>query len=405
MNIKWVDKAFRGLLLDEKEIDYKYEPKSSRDVKTIFRAIGSDDRKIKRHTHFDDLKEDFIEELTVFGFSPFTHKTFMEQLKDKDIMKYKLKQFNYGLKNYVKKAYTSPNQRSNSVLSNQKNVSLCINNNNSSNGSSSSSKGHFLYQMLNKVGKLKDEDVDYMFNKDGSKRKVNLVIESDNDGSSGVKRKEGLGRTNSVVLKKRNKNKFNCKGGYISNSNCNCNTYRSNVNIKSLLSNKRIISHSHTNSNKFVKCINTNNNNINNGIHRRNKTLFYEFKSYMQPSLQKPILFETQPHFQLNSNNNNSNSNNSNIKIPKIEKLYSITSHNEHNSPRSSSRNSTYNNNNNLSNRHSKPKTTFEANKIVFTTDANALNSNNNTHYRFLEKIEKNPESIFSKAKKISNKY
>ena len=138
--------------------------------------------------------------------------------------------------------------------------------------------------------------------------------------------------------------------------------------------------------------------------------MFYEFKSYMQPSSPKPILFETQPHFQRNNdnnkNNNNSNSNSSNIKIPKIEKLYSITSRNEHNSPRSSSRNSTYNNNNNLSNRHSKPKTTFEANKIVFTTDANALNSNNNnTHYRFLEKIEKNPESIFSKAKKISNKY
>ena len=404
MNIKWVDKAFRGLLLDEKEIDYKYEPKSSRDVKTIFRAIGSDDRKIKRHTHFDDLKEDFIEELTVFGFSPFTHKTFMEQLKDKDIMKYKLKQFNYGLKNYVKKAYTSPNQRSNSVLSNQKNVSLRM-----INGSGSSSKGHFLYQMLNKVGKLRDEDVDYMF-KDGSKRKVNLEIDKggDGDGSgggSGVKKKEGSGRTNSVVLNKRNKNKFNCKGGYMSNSSNNSNTYRSNVNIKSVLSNKRIISHSHTNSNKFGKCINTNtntntnNSNINNnGLHRRNKTLFYEFKSYMQPSSQRPILFETQPHFQRNTNNNNSNSNSnsSNLKIPKIEKLYSITSHNEHNNN---------NNNNSLSNRLSKPKTTFEANKIVFTTDPTPLNSNNNTHNRFLEKIEKNPESIFSKAKKISNKY
>ena len=405
MNIKWVDKAFRGLLLDEKEIDYKYEPKSSRDVKTIFRAIGSDERKIKRHTHFDDLKEDFIEELTVFGFSPFTHKTFMEQLKDKDIMKYKLKQFNYGLKNYVKKAYTSPNQRSNSVLSNQKNVSLRINNNNSS---SSSSKGHFLYQMLNKVGKLRDEDVDYMF-KNGNK---NLDVDDDNGssgvGSSSVRKKEGLGRMNSVVLKKRNKNKFNCKGGYISNSNSNCNTYRSNVNIKSSLSNKRIISHSHTNSNKFVKCINTNNN-VNNALHKRNKTLFYEFKSYMQPSSQKPILFETQPHFQRNNNNNtnsNSNSNSSNIKIPKIEKLYSITSHNEHNPP-SSSKHSTYNNNNNNNNSFSKPKTVFEANKIVFTTDANPLlnSNNNNTHYRFLEKIEKNPESIFSKAKKISNKY
>jgi hypothetical protein len=318
----------------------------------------------------------------------------MEQLKDKDIMKYKLKQFNYGLKNYVKKAYTSPNQRSNSVLSNQKNVSLRINNNNSS----SSSKGHFLYQMLNKVGKLRDEDVDYMFKND------------DNGSSSSVRKKEGLGRMNSVVLKKRNKNKFNCKGGYISNSNSNCNTYRSNVNIKSSLSNKRIISHSHTNSNKFVKCINTNNN-VNNALHRRNKTLFYEFKSYMQPSSQKPILFETQPHFQRNNNNNNntnsnSNSNSSNIKIPKIEKLYSITSHNEHNPP-SSSKHSTYNNNS-LCNSFSKPKTAFEANKIVFTTDANPLlnnNNNNNTHYRFLEKIEKNPESIFSKAKKISNKY
>ena len=139
-------------------------------------------------------------------------------------------------------------------------------------------------------------------------------------------------------------------------------------------------------------------NNNNNVLHRRNKTLFYEFKSFAQPSSPKQILFETQPHFQCKNipplviNNNN-------VKVPKIEKLCSINSNNEHNST-SSTKNSTFNN---LGDRLCKYKSTFETNKIVFTTDSNTMN--NSTQLRLLEKIEKNPESIFSKAKKISNKY
>ena len=77
-----------------KSINFFYEPRFLSNRATS---------QLKRHVYFDDFRKDFIEELSLFGFTPFVAKTFHEQQTDPGIKQFKKKIFNYGFNNYVVK--------------------------------------------------------------------------------------------------------------------------------------------------------------------------------------------------------------------------------------------------------------------------------------------------------------
>lgn len=93
MDLKWFNNKFNYYKTLEEKNDFLFEPQ-----------IPKTNRKLKRHINFVDLKEDFTEDLERFGFVPFLKETFRQQMKNKNILKYKKKFFNYGMSNFVKRA-------------------------------------------------------------------------------------------------------------------------------------------------------------------------------------------------------------------------------------------------------------------------------------------------------------
>ena len=89
MNLHFIGKEFVRLEKLEDIINYQYLPKSNK-------KLG------KRNIYFDDLKLDFINEVSTYGFSPFILKNFGEQRDDPNIIRYMTKKFNHGLTNYIK---------------------------------------------------------------------------------------------------------------------------------------------------------------------------------------------------------------------------------------------------------------------------------------------------------------
>ena len=90
MNLIFIDREFKRLETLEEYIDYEYEPKSKL-------KMG------KRNIYYLDLKNDFVDEVSTYGFSPFILENFEKQRKNPNIMKYMNKKFNHGLTNYVKR--------------------------------------------------------------------------------------------------------------------------------------------------------------------------------------------------------------------------------------------------------------------------------------------------------------
>ena len=78
-----------------KNINFSYEPRFLPNKTTS---------RLKRHVYFDDFRKDFIDELSLFGFTPFVPKTFQEQQTDPGITQFKKKIFNYGYNNYMIKS-------------------------------------------------------------------------------------------------------------------------------------------------------------------------------------------------------------------------------------------------------------------------------------------------------------
>jgi hypothetical protein len=89
MNIHFIGKEFENLACLEDFINYEYEPKSNL-------KYG------KRNIYYDDIKQDFINEVNTYGFSPFILESFLEQRDDPNIMRFITKKFNHGLTNYIK---------------------------------------------------------------------------------------------------------------------------------------------------------------------------------------------------------------------------------------------------------------------------------------------------------------
>ena len=92
MDLNFFQNEFNKLLKKDEKINYIYEPRFNKKEK-IWR----------RHFFYKELKKDFSDEVSSFGFSPFIKESFCNQRKDKNIMKFKKDNFEFGLLNYVQR--------------------------------------------------------------------------------------------------------------------------------------------------------------------------------------------------------------------------------------------------------------------------------------------------------------
>jgi hypothetical protein len=91
MNLNILLKGLDRLNKLNNYVNYEFEPKTN-----IFNQIG------KRNTYFDEMKQEFINDINTFGFSPYILQTYKDQKRDPNIKKFIKKEFNYGFTNYVK---------------------------------------------------------------------------------------------------------------------------------------------------------------------------------------------------------------------------------------------------------------------------------------------------------------
>lgn len=92
MNIICLSKQFGILAKKESAIKFLFEPQ-----------MAKQNPSWKRHIYFNELKYDFMCEISAYGFSPYIHQTFDSQRQNKRIMKYQSQKFNYNLIDYIRK--------------------------------------------------------------------------------------------------------------------------------------------------------------------------------------------------------------------------------------------------------------------------------------------------------------
>ena len=92
MNLNILLKGLDRLNELDNYVNYEFEPKTS-----IFNKVVG-----KRNTYFDEMKQEFINDINTFGFSPYILQTYKDQRRDPNIKKFIKKKFNYGYTNYVK---------------------------------------------------------------------------------------------------------------------------------------------------------------------------------------------------------------------------------------------------------------------------------------------------------------
>ena len=97
-NIKLLEKGFDRIYEIEKKVNYEYEPMYYSKIKGW-----------KRNLFFKELKNDFIKDVTEFGFCPYIPKACDEQQKNKNISKFS-KIDNYSKLNYIKSLYRQLNE-------------------------------------------------------------------------------------------------------------------------------------------------------------------------------------------------------------------------------------------------------------------------------------------------------
>ena len=94
MNIPSICNEFAKLNYIDKFISYRYEPQAVKLKKEW-----------SRHINFKDFKDELRNELTTYGFSPFVLDDYISQRQNPNLMKYRPKDFNYGLINFVHKSH------------------------------------------------------------------------------------------------------------------------------------------------------------------------------------------------------------------------------------------------------------------------------------------------------------
>ena len=219
MCLNLIIKDYENLSNYENKINYCFKP---------FINNVNNNKNFKRHFNFKEIQNDFISEISSFGFSPFINLSFFEQRNNKNIFKFFNENLEYGLLNFVKRRFKI-NKR-NSFDSN-----LNRNNNNKIKKSNS----YFIRKknIFNVNKENEYENYNYLFN---------IMKKISNE------KKE---RENKNNLSFNFKSIFSKNGKFLSNSNLN----ESNIFIKEF-------------SNSFNKNLFKNNKNILN----KNKILFKE---------------------------------------------------------------------------------------------------------------------------------
>ena len=101
MDLNFFQNDFNKLKKKDEKINYIYEPRFNKKEKIW-----------KRHFFYKELKKDFSDEVSSFGFSPYIREFFYNQRKDKNIMKFKKDNFEYGLLKYVQRKYKDNSNKS-----------------------------------------------------------------------------------------------------------------------------------------------------------------------------------------------------------------------------------------------------------------------------------------------------
>lgn len=333
MNIKWINREYNNIKLKEDELNYKFEPPCNKTRKNQ-----------KRDINYNDLKQDFIDELAAYGFSPFIHRSYASQKNDKDIKKFKVKNFNYGLSNYIKKKYNTRGIPNTNILKDRKNEKDNI-------------EGHYLYKTIYKIEKLK--------------------------------------RETDATEEDQNVNKRNKKKSKVLQQSMSLNSFMSiNENTKSKGNKQRKV----FNNKKGFPC-NLSDDNYNTLLTKENKHLLKEKYLYSVKS-QKSL----HPLLSLSSNNEKKTNNTS---------LLHTTMLNDYISPKRKEKNiqiirypimmQLYNSESGTSSQLSSTQMLMKVNKIGRFKCSSPYSRSSKK--KMLEILEKSPESIFQKAKKIRNKY
>ena len=96
MCLNLIIKDYENLSNYENKINYCFKP---------FINNINNNKNWKRHFNFKEIENDFIAEISSFGFSPFINLSFLEQRKNKNIFKFYNENIEYGLLNFVKRRF------------------------------------------------------------------------------------------------------------------------------------------------------------------------------------------------------------------------------------------------------------------------------------------------------------
>ena len=96
-NLNSIINEINILKKEEAKVNYYFEPMYTKRNKNW-----------KRHLIFFELKQDFIKDVTDYGFSPYIAKTYSEQRDNKNILRF-CKSQDYGFSDYLKKIH-KPNR-------------------------------------------------------------------------------------------------------------------------------------------------------------------------------------------------------------------------------------------------------------------------------------------------------
>ena len=150
MNLVLLNKQFDDIKKVEREIEYRYEPR-----------ITKEDPKWKRHMFYSELKDEFIKEVSSYGFCPFIEDTYDAQRKNKNIMKFRLLSYNQGMMNYVRKKYDQKPNRCSSADVSKKRMNVI---------SSNEKSKAFLSKAFRRIDMMKNKKLhrtgSLLFNKD-----------------------------------------------------------------------------------------------------------------------------------------------------------------------------------------------------------------------------------------------
>ena len=96
MCLNLIIKDYENLSNYENKINYCFKP---------FINNVNNNKNFKRHFNFKEIQNDFISEISSFGFSPFINLSFFEQRNNKNIFKFFNNNIEYGLLNFVKRRF------------------------------------------------------------------------------------------------------------------------------------------------------------------------------------------------------------------------------------------------------------------------------------------------------------